>query len=164
MKLNRADFTTIRRNVTVNDNGCWIWTGELSRNGYPRITLTNGTPTVAHRAMYEYARGPIPDGLQAEHACHTLAFQRGECQGGSACTHRRCVNPDHIELLTPSENTDRQAHANRLKTHCTKGHPYDDGNTYVDSTGRRHCRTCRSERNRKGRPAAADTAAPDGRG
>jgi hypothetical protein len=32
---------------------------------------------------------------------------------------------------------------NKTKTHCKHGHPYDDENTYVDSTGRRTCKTCR---------------------
>jgi hypothetical protein len=31
-----------------------------------------------------------------------------------------------------------------LKTHCPKGHPYDEANTYVDK-GKRICRICKRE-------------------
>ena len=34
------------------------------------------------------------------------------------------------------------------KTHCPKGHPYNDENTYVSSNGARHCRACKRERNK----------------
>lgn len=33
---------------------------------------------------------------------------------------------------------------NGAKTHCLQGHPYDEGNTYVDPEGRRGCRKCRN--------------------
>lgn len=36
----------------------------------------------------------------------------------------------------------------RDRTHCPQGHPYDEENTYVDPRGKRHCRTCRRERQR----------------
>jgi hypothetical protein len=39
--------------------------------------------------------------------------------------------------------------ANRAKTHCPQGHPYNEINTYVDSNGGRSCRTCRREWLRK---------------
>jgi hypothetical protein len=32
---------------------------------------------------------------------------------------------------------------NARKTHCAKGHPYDQANTYIDGLGRRVCRQCR---------------------
>ena len=36
---------------------------------------------------------------------------------------------------------------NADKTHCPKGHPYDDENTYVNpNTGSRSCKTCKRER------------------
>jgi hypothetical protein len=30
----------------------------------------------------------------------------------------------------------------RAITHCPKGHPYDEENTYVDKRGKRNCREC----------------------
>jgi hypothetical protein len=37
------------------------------------------------------------------------------------------------------------------KTHCPKGHPYNDENTYVSPKGIRNCRTCGTENARKRR-------------
>ena len=81
---------------------------------------------------YEHYKGPIPDGLQIDHLCRV----------------RRCCNPEHLEAVTPAENTDRQDHANRRKDVCPKNHPYDDENTVVRADGFRHCRTCERERRR----------------
>ena len=37
-----------------------------------------------------------------------------------------------------------------LKTHCKRGHPYDDQNTYIRPDGYRDCKICIKERSRKG--------------
>lgn len=34
-------------------------------------------------------------------------------------------------------------HANRAKTHCKRGHPFDPLNTYAKPDGSRQCRACR---------------------
>lgn len=39
-------------------------------------------------------------------------------------------------------------HRNERKTHCPKGHPYDEANTYVTKQGHRLCRACHRERAR----------------
>jgi hypothetical protein len=67
--------------------GCWEWCGELSSNGYGRV-WRNNKRIAAHRAYYEQEVGPIPDGLQLDHLCR----------------NRRCVNPDHLEPVTRTEN------------------------------------------------------------
>jgi hypothetical protein len=99
---------------------------------------------MVHRLSYEWHRGPIPEGMQLDHRCHTEAVARGECGGGD-CLHRRCVNPSHMDVVSASENTDRQDHANRAKTHCPRGHEYTEENTRV-RRGRRECRTCDRQR------------------
>ena len=87
-----------------------------------------GKHFLAHRMIYELLVGPIPDGLEIDHLCR----------------NRGCVNPGHMEPVTHRENLmrgDTVAAANPAKTHCIRGHPYDDENTYRYGS-HRYCRAC----------------------
>lgn len=76
--------------------GCWLWNGSLTYDGYG-LFRANNRATGAHRFAYEYFVGPIPAGLHIDHLCRV----------------RNCVNPDHLEPVTPQEN-DRRARANKV--------------------------------------------------
>lgn len=89
----------------VTESGCHLWTGSIHRTGYGRITVKDAEtgrwrPELAHRVAYEEYVGPIPDGLVLDHTCHDPA----SCRGGWSCLHRRCINPAHLEPVTPHEN------------------------------------------------------------
>lgn len=114
---------------------CWIWHGAISRKtGYGVFTISDareGKRTwLAHRLAYILLIGTIPDGLHLDHLCRT----------------RICVNVAHLEPVTAWENTLRSenfiAHYAH-KTHCVRGHAFDDANTRIDQYGHRTCRTCR---------------------
>lgn len=129
MSINKVPFWD---RVVTTAAGCMEWQGKLGTDGYGRVLVAHRRERVAHRVAWESVRGPVPDGLQLDHLCR----------------NRRCVNLDHLEPVPQRENLRRGVHANRGKTHCPRGHAYDEANTYQINGKGRHCRTCRSAQNR----------------
>jgi hypothetical protein len=139
----RAELARFERQAKPQANGCKIWMGPQGADGYARWKPSPGAKTVyVHVWVWTLHHGPIPEGMDVGHACHDRSVERGECDGGSQCPHRRCCNILHLEIQSRSENTLRQSHANRKKDFCPKGHPYNEANTVKWSDGRRRCREC----------------------
>ncbi len=118
--------------ILVSDTDCWEWTGSIERSargGYGMFRW-NGCTGLAHRFAYETFKGSIPKGLEIDHLCR----------------NRKCVNPNHLEVVTRSENHRRGLlGVLRNQPYCKNGHPFDETNTRVDSLGHRICRTCHRE-------------------
>ena len=114
----------------TNEWECWLWQVHLNTEGYGSI-YKHGQRVKVHRFSYELFIGPIPAGLVLDHLCR----------------RRNCVNPDHLEPVTNTENILRGAskigeYLNG-RTHCDHGHALTPDNVY---TGRRNwqlCKTCR---------------------
>jgi len=120
----------ILQRVTVETNGCWLWTGPTQTKGYGLIYYKGKTHLV-HRAVYSHMYREITHGLVIDHLCKIT----------------NCVNPEHLELVTPSVNVLRGDHQERKITHCPRGHMYDDANTLI-YRNKRFCKACRDIRNR----------------
>lgn len=67
---------------------CWLWVGEINRNGYGRVWV-QGQRLMAHKVAYELMIGPVDKGLVLDHLCR----------------NRNCCNPYHLEPVTVRENT-----------------------------------------------------------
>lgn len=117
-----------------NASGCVIWNGTIASTGYGCFWLRRRSH-LAHRISVMRSGRDIPDGRHIDHLCRTPA----------------CVNPDHLEVVTPRENHLRGVGfgaLNVIKTHCPKGHALEDGNldAYAMKSGRRACQECMRER------------------
>ncbi len=84
---NRPGTTPSTPYYIVDDDGCWLWQRTIMPSGYGFLGWTTRR-MLAHRAMFTAYRGPIAEGFELDHLCRV----------------RRCVNPDHLEVVTRSLN------------------------------------------------------------
>lgn len=107
---------------------CWKWIAGKTSDGYGQFRIGR-TVFRAHRISYTLIKGDVPNGLTLDHKCR----------------NRSCVNPNHLETVTSSENTLRGEGAgarHKRKTHCIHGHEFSPDNTRIDGR-RRICLACR---------------------
>jgi len=145
LKEIRRIFTRVRIGPeSWNGTYCWMWTGYTREAGYARVRL-NYAYIYFHRLMYAWLVGPIP-------------FKWTRLQLDHLCRNQSCGNPVHLELVTPAVNTGR---FNALRTHCKRGHPFDDCNTYWDSkNNERQCKECRRNAKRRYRARCKELQLP----
>lgn len=120
--------------------GLLAWSPD--RRGYPRVTL-------------------VQDGRQKKIRVHLLVMRAfvGEAPAGMEVCHNDgdSGNPALANLRYDTHQANavdavrHGANAQAGRTHCPKGHPYDEANTvsYPSSEGRRYCLTCRRARGRE---------------
>ena len=136
--MEQSKLTYIEQKVErITESGCWIWIGRTDF-GYGTAWF-NKKRTKAHRFVYEVYKDALTKEDQLDHLCRV----------------RCCVNPEHLEIVTPKVNILRgigPTAINSFKSSCIYGHEFTEENTYYVRLGknikgmRRVCRTCARKR------------------
>lgn len=104
MRYPNLEMRLLANSVLCIYTGCWLWIGKAKRrrggakDGAMTFRLPgriNPVNRAAHRVAYEEFRGPIPEGLEIDHRCR----------------NPMCINPEHLEAVTPQENKARRVYS-----------------------------------------------------
>lgn len=125
LPVNMRNKIVVELSPVAMSDFCWAWTGCLNSRGYGCVAV-RGKSQLAHRVSYELLAGPIPTGLHIDHLC----------------LNKRCINPAHLEPVTPLENT-RRALDVRGRDRCVNGHPMAGLNLVIRHRNGWEYRTCR---------------------
>jgi hypothetical protein len=103
--------------------------------GYSRFHA-NGRDHLGYRWIYEFERGPVPEGLELDHLCR----------------NKLCVNAQHLEAVPHQVNVLRgvgPSATHAAQTHCKAGHEFAGRNLTYCRNGQRRCRECHNQETRE---------------
>jgi hypothetical protein len=96
------------KNYNISLNGCWIFCGNKDKDGYGIFTHGRGKQLRAHRASYEFHKKQDATGKLV---CHS-------------CDNPSCINPDHLFLGSPKDNTQDMIKKGRKASCQGSEHPF----------------------------------------
>lgn len=112
-KKKLMDFL-LSRTAGVPGCDCVVWTEELNADGYGRFSARlHGThrKLMAHKVFFTLYHGrPIADGMEMDHKCE----------------RRACVNPLHMEEVSPEVNKSRRYGRRAKEQQSEEGIPFND--------------------------------------
>ncbi len=145
-KIIRRLINRWNRKKLITENGCWIVPKKLEKSGYIRVGIRiNGQyfKIKLSRISAAFYHG-FNINNEEQFICHK-----------NLCNNKACWNPEHIYIGDKYTNakdlketgvlkaSDKFVRHNSYKTHCKRGHLFDDTNTYKTRLGR-SCKLCRN--------------------
>lgn len=138
----KEQIEVFNRSYIIRDDGCWEWQkATFTSFGYKygrgilgRYPSGKCKPENAHRISYAIHNGELIPGMHIHHKCRNTL----------------CVNPDHLEQLTPGqhmlENIGSAAWKALNSTHCKNGHEFS---AERNKKNWRVCSVCQKNSSRK---------------
>lgn len=124
--------------IKKGEADCWCWCAATVKGGSGERKLTygaigsgrntSGHPAIllAHRVSWEIHNGPIPPGKYIDHICHNTL----------------CVNPQHLRLASPKQNSENQCVVDSRSTSGYRGVSWSKQRgkwlAYCNHEGKRH--------------------------
>lgn len=81
-------FNKLKSRVEIDEHGCWIWKGAVTKDMYGQIRVGDKVMST-HRVAYLAVNGAIPRGKVIRHQCDV----------------RQCCNPAHLIVGDHEDNT-----------------------------------------------------------
>src|SRR5262245_2515871 len=127
-------YLRVLRKTEPGEGGCVLSRYSLGSHGYPQVGWNEKgkrTVTLCHLAVWRYLNGEPGDGMTVDHRCHV----------------KRCVNIEHLRVLTNLENARRNGSGDwPVDGRCINGHEEEFWRPKGEARKKGYCSECRREK------------------